>query len=211
MWPEGKLPGKMVMAKCWCPWNRWGVASEEEAGSQWHPVSAKGFKLHPDIMCPSGWPLPSCRAAGCSPWLRMVLTVALKATAYVKVAFFLQVTSLSCRTSSKGSRASWECSSLPKARAWWIINRETRCKAWWCSIQPCRLIRYHKLQGLLFFLRRVRNWIKFSCHRMVFITSLGKDVAGGLQINALLSQIGFSASCLCILSTFDFHCELGIH
>lgn len=45
---------------------------------------------------------------------------------------------------------------------------------------------------------------------MVFIISLGQRVAGGLLINTLLSQSGFFASCLRILSTPDFHSELGI-
>lgn len=106
-------------------------------------------------------------------FLRTVLILPLQATGYLKMAFFFQVTSLSCRTSSRGSKVSWESSSHPKARTWWIINREIRCKAWWCSIQPCRLIRYLEAVKKDWFSQRVLNWIKFSYHRTVFITSLG--------------------------------------
>lgn len=49
-------------------------------------------------------------------FLRTVLILPLRMTGYLKTSFFFQVTSLSCRTSSRGSRVSWECSSRPKAR-----------------------------------------------------------------------------------------------
>lgn len=102
-----------------------------------------------------------------------VAILPLQTTGYLKMSFLFQVTSLSCRTSSRGSRVSWECSSRPKARIWWIINRGIRCKAWWCSIQPCRLIRYLGAVREDVFSWRMVNLIKFLHHTVHLYLPLG--------------------------------------
>ena len=52
----------------------------------------------------------------------------------------LQVTSQSCLV-SRGSKASWGCSSHLRVRAWWAASKELQCRAWWSPTQPCLIIR----------------------------------------------------------------------